>query len=499
MTPNLIAFIIVLYFSVLVLISFLTSRKSNNDSFFIGNRQSPWYVVAFGMIGTSLSGVTFISVPGWVGSQSMTYMQMVFGYFIGYIIISFVLLPLYYRLKLTSIYTYLGGRLGLSSYKTGAGFFLLSRTLGAAARLFLVAEVMHSTVFQFWGVSFATTVVITILFIWIYTFRGGIKTIIWTDTLQTLFMIVAVIVTIVYIMDSMQMDFGSMVTVIGNSDYGTVFQFEDWSKTNHFLKALLNGMLITIVMTGLDQDMMQKNLSCRSRSDAQKNMLSFSVVLIVVNFLFLALGALLFIYANHQNIAIPERTDMLYPVIATQGYLPSFVGIVFILGLIAAAYSSADSALTSLTTSFTVDIVGIKGKTEKEVKRLRFMSHVLFSVLLLIAVIILNSVNDTKNIIHILFTIASYTYGPLLGMFFFGIVTKRTIVYGNLVPAVAVLAPVFSFGFYFMCLFLWDYKIGYEILLFNGGLCFLGLWLISSNGEAENELDENIIDTDLDK
>jgi len=477
MSATTVILIIFAYFIMLMGVAYLTSRKSNNESFFIGNRQSPWYVVAFGMIGTSLSGVTFISVPGWVESQSMLYMQMVFGYFAGYLIIAFVLLPLYYRMNLISIYSYLGERLGGSAYKTGAVFFLLSRTLGAAARLFLVASVMQLTVFDAWNVPFAVTVLITILFIWIYTFRGGIKTIIWTDTLQTLFMILAVVITISYILSEMDYSIADMASAVFSSKYGQVFEFDDWSAPNHFFKALLNGMLITVVMTGLDQDMMQKNLSCRNKAEAQRNMLTFSAVLIGVNFMFLFLGAMLFIYAKDQSVAIPEQTDMLYPIIATQGHLPSVAGIVFILGIIAAAYSSADSALTSLTTSFTVDIVGIKGKTEKQVKKLRLRGHVLFSVLLLVAVLLINVFKE-GNIIHVLFTIAAYTYGPLLGMFAFGILTKRKPVNDSLVPVIAILSPILSFLLYWLTLKYAGYKIGYELLLFNGALCFFGLYVL---------------------
>ena len=353
MKPLHILFLIVGYFSVLILISFITGRKATNDTFFKANNSSPWYLVAFGMIGASLSGVTFISVPGWVENQSMSYMQMVFGYIVGYAVIGLVLLPLYYQLNLTSIYTYLEDRFGRYSYKTGASFFLLSRTIGAAFRLFLVANVLQLLLFDEFGIPFWFTVTITILLIWLYTFKGGIKTIVWTDTLQTLFMLIAVGVCIYTISD--KMNISNIFSYIADNELSKTFFFEDYKTGNYFWKRFFSGAFIAIVMTGLDQDMMQKNLSCRNLKDAQKNMFWFTIVLVIVNFFFLALGVLLTDYA--QQNGIDAHKDELFPIIATKGSLGIATAMFFLLGLIAAAYSSADSALTSLTTSFSIDIL----------------------------------------------------------------------------------------------------------------------------------------------
>ena len=371
LTPGIILLIIAAYFLLLISISYLTSRNADNDTFFIGGRKSPWILVAIGMIGASLSGVTFISIPGVIGAgglnQSFSYMQMVFGYFLGYFFIANVLLPLYYRMQLTSIYAYLGERLGIEAHKIGSIFFLLSRTIGASLRLYLVAIVLHAFVLGPFGISFALTVIVTIVLIWIYTFRGGIKTIVWTDTLQTTFMLTAVILTIISISKAMGVSVSDVPALIRASDYSQLFFFEGgWNDPNNFFKQFISGALITIVMTGLDQDMMQKNLSCKSLGDAQKNMYTFSFILIFANLLFIALGALLYIYmdqvapeimANHPELA--DNPDQVFPQIALQ-YLPPFVGIVFILGLIAAAYSSADSALTALTTSFCIDFLNFE-------------------------------------------------------------------------------------------------------------------------------------------
>jgi len=433
------------------------------------------------MIGASLSGVTFISVPGWVGGTNFYYMQIVFGYFLGYLAIANILMPVYYKLQLTSIYSYLKGRFGKHTYKTGASFFLLSRTLGAAARLYLVANVLQLTVFNALNVPFIVTVSVTILLIWIYTFRGGIKTIIWTDTLQTFFMITSVIITVIYICSKLDISFGESIDMIFSNRYKDIplyadfLNFEGWHDKQFFPKQILNGALITIVMTGLDQDMMQKNLSCKNLKDAKKNMLWFSIVLIAVNFIFLALGGLLLLYTHVKGIAVPGGDD-LFPFIATSGELPMLAGLIFIIGLIAAAYSSADSALTSLTTSFTVDILGKNNPEDEKLKGTRIKVHAIFSVVLLIAVMCIQHFSE-HNIIHTLFTIASYTYGPLLGLYALGLFTKRKI-NDTLAPYVSVLAPIFCF---FLNLSLDNY-FGYEILLINGGLTFL---LLSFTGKTK--------------
>jgi len=495
LTPQLILGLIGGYFIILLIISFLTSRKGGNDDFFVGGRKSPWFLVAFGMIGASLSGVTFISVPGAVGALpefmerttgeasvrqniQFSYMQLVFGYLLGYAVIALVLLPIYYRMNLTSIYTYLGNRFGTSSYKTGATFFLISRVLGASMRLFLVAIVLQRFVMDSFGVPFFVTVSLAILLIWIYTFRGGIKTIVWTDSLQTICMLVAVVLTIVGIGSAMNTDVSGLISIVKESEYSKTFFFnEGWSDPNNFFKQFFAGALITIVMTGLDQDMMQKNLSCRNLRDAQKNMFTLSIILVFVNLLFLTLGALLFIYADHIALEVPARTDQLYPTLALQNLSPT-IGIVFILGLIAAAYSSADSALTSLTTSFCVDFLDFeKSKSsEEEKKRTRLFVHIGFSVLLLIVIMIVNAMDD-DSIINKLFTFAGYTYGPLLGLFSFGMFTKRTLNNRWVFP-ICVAAPILTY-FLNMSLSAVGVNVGFLLLALNGALAFVGLWLIS--------------------
>jgi len=477
MSESTVLFVVVAYFALLLSISYFTGRKAGNMGFFLGNRKSPWYVVAFGMIGASLSGVTFISVPGWVGSSQFSYMQMVMGYLLGYFVIATILMPMYYKLKLPSIYTYLDERFGFSSYKTGAAFFLLSRTIGASFRLFLVANVLQITIFDAWGIPFFATVVITILLIWLYTFKGGIKTIIWTDSLQTLFMLAAVGFSIYYISAGLNINFAEMIETVKESSLSKIWFFDDWKDSRFFLKQFLGGAFITIVMTGLDQDMMQKNLSCKNIKDAQKNMYWFSIILVPVNLLFMSLGALLFIFANAKGIAIPAQTDDLFPIIATQGYLTPAIGIFFILGLIAAAYSSADSALTALTTSFTIDILQTKNLSEDALKKVRFRVHVLFSVILVIVILIFRAIND-ENVISALFRVAGYTYGPLLGLYSFGLFTKYN-VRDKWVPVIAVLSPVVTYIINANSeQLLFGYKFGFELLIVNGLLTFLGLWII---------------------
>ena len=470
------------YFLLLIVVSYFTGKDSGNQNFFLANRKSPWYLVAFGMIGASLSGVTFISVPGAVGgegaNQAFSYMQLVFGYVLGYVVIANVLLPLYYRMNLTSIYEYLERRFGFFAYKTGAGYFLLSRIIGASFRLFLVALVLHKFVLEPFGITFGLTVAITIGLIWVYTFRGGIKTIVWTDTLQTTFMLVAVIWTIIAIKNALNTDL-SIAQLVRDSEYGKMFYFEGgWSDPNNFFKQFFSGALITVVMTGLDQDMMQKNLTCKTLGESQKNMYSLSIVLVFANIFFLTLGALLYIYAADIGLAIPEKADQLYPTIALQ-HLPATLGILFVLGLIAAAYSSADSALTSLTTSFCVDFLDFeKRDDEAKKKRTRILVHVTFSFILLVAILLFNALSN-DSVINELFRAAGYTYGPILGLFVFGLSTKLEL-RNNWVLPICLIAPILSFiidsnseqwfnGFTF----------GFLILLLNGILTILGLWLIS--------------------
>jgi solute:Na+ symporter, SSS family len=486
MSAGLLLAIILGYFLILLLISAITSRKADNDSFFLGNRKSPWYIVAFGMIGASLSGVTFISVPGWVGASQFSYMQMILGYLVGYFVIANVLIPLYYRLELTSIYTYLEERFGRISYKTGASFFLLSRTLGSAARLFLVANVLDISVFNAWNIPFWLTVLITIVLIWLYTFRGGIKTIIWTDTFQTVFMLSAVILTIFIIGRNMGYNFEGLVNAIRVSEYSEIFEWEDWRSRYHFVKQFLGGAFIAIVMTGLDQDMMQKNLSCRNVKDAKKNVYWMSLSLLPVNLLFLSVGALLFIFAASRGISIPANTDDLFPLIATGAYISPIVGVLFILGLIAAAFSSADSALTSLTTSFTIDILDGRRFSAIRLSRTRKFVHIMISIVMVITILMFKLIND-RNVIDAVFTLAGYTYGPLLGLFSFGLTTKRS-VNDMWVPVIAVLSPVICFilNYYSQELFN-GYKFGFELLIVNGALTYLGLLFISRTKNPGNK------------
>jgi Na+/proline symporter len=480
MSPYTVIFIIVAYFILLITVSYFTSKGATNESFFLGNKKSPWYIVAFGMISASLSGVTFISVPGWVVSSNFSYMQVVLGYLVGYAIIANVLMPMYYKLNLTSIYTYLGQRFGKSSYKTGASFFLLSRIIGASFRLFLVANVLQVIVFNHLKIPFEVTVIITILLIWLYTFKGGIKTIIWTDSLQTLFMLIAVGVSIVLISKSLNLDFKGLVNTIAESKHSKIFYFDDIKSVNHFIKQFFAGAFIAVVMTGLDQDMMQKNLSCKNIKEAKKNMYWMSFSLVPVNLIFMSLGVLLVVFAQKNGIAMPERTDDLFPLIATQGYLSPVVGIFFIIGLVAAAYSSADSALTALTTSFTVDILNTSSKSEKELRKIRKIVHVGVSAVLVIVIIIFNAINN-ESVISAIFKVAGYTYGPLLGMYAFGLFTKYK-VKDRAVPFIAIVSPIICILLnYFSQELFWGYKFGFEILILNGAITFLGLFFFRKN------------------
>ncbi|MCF8716213.1 sodium:solute symporter [Joostella atrarenae] len=477
MKPIYILLIIAAYFGILILISFLTSKDGeSNDNFFKANRQSPWYIVAFGMIGASLSGVTFISVPGWVEESKFGYMQVVFGYILGYLIIGTVLLPLYYKLNLTSIYTYLEKRFGKNSYKTGASFFLLSRIVGASFRLFLVANVLQVIIFNEMGVPFWATVTLTILLIWLYTFKSGIKTIVWTDTLQTLFMLIALGVAIVTVYNDLNITGENMIDYISSSELSKMFFFDDFKNANYFWKQFISGAFISVVMTGLDQDMMQKNLTCRSLKDAQKNMFWFTIVLTIVNFIFLCLGLLMTVYA--QQYGIDAHKDDLFAVLA-KDYLGMGVFIFFLIGLIAAAYSSADSALTSLTTSFSVDILNIEKKYSQEKQiSIRKKIHVLFSLLLILVIIAFKYIIKDESVIAKLFVFTGYTYGPLLGLYSFGLFTKLK-ANDKWVPVVAILSPFLAYFISYVSKTYYEFDFGFFVLILNGALTFIGLLLIS--------------------
>lgn len=493
MAPGILFCFVIGYFIILLVIAWLTSRKStDNDTFFIANRNSKWYLVAFGMIGTSISGVTFISVPGTVNQDYFSYFQFVLGNAVGYVIIATVLMPLYYRLKLTSIYTYLEHRFGFWSYKTGAFFFLISRIIGSAFRLFLVAIVLQHFIFDDWGIPFWVTVAVSLLLIWTYTFRGGLKTIIWTDTIQTIFLVASVILSIMFIGKAMHLSIGGLIDTVKNSSYSKIFIFDHFlSDRRFFLKHFLGGAAVAVAMTGLDQDLMQKNLSCRNLYEAKKNMFSFTGIFVLVNIFFLSVGALLYIFAHAAHIAIPARSDFLYPDIAFN-YLGPVAAIVFILGLTAATFATTDSALTALTTSFCVDFLNMDKKqaangNSKKLIRIRKNIHILFSFVFLLVVVAFKYL-VSEAVVTAIFTVASYTYGPLLGMFMFGIIIKRP-VRDKWVPAVCILSP-------FICWLLaststhWlgGYVFGFELLIVNGLITFIGMLMISKKQNLQLQL-----------
>ncbi len=485
MPPLLILGIFLIYTAILFLVTWLTARKADSQSFFIGNKISPWFVVAYGMIGASLSGVTFMSLPGWVKDTQFSYMVVVFGYLFGYFVIATVLLPLYYRLKLTSIYSYLGQRFGFWSYKTGAGFFIISRTLGASLRMYLVINVLQIFVFDAWHIPFWVNVLVFIILIILYTLKGGIRTIIWTDTLQTTFMLLAVVLSVIYISRDLNVSLHGLFTEVKNSAVSRMF-ITDWHHERFFIKQFFSGMFITIVMTGLDQEMMQKNLSCRNIKDAQKNMFTFSGILVFVNLLFLFLGAILLIYVRDRGVEV-RISDDIFPTVAIS-YLGPVAGVVFLIGLISAAFPSADGALTSLTTSVSIDFLGLdqrKGITEKVRTRIRYAVHLSIAFVFFISVIIFSMLSD-KAVIDKLFTIAGYTYGPLLGLYSFGLFTRRN-VKDRLTPFIAIISPLVCFVLSRYSVVLFNgYKFGFELLLLNGLLTFAGLLAFSTKPKPVN-------------
>jgi Na+/proline symporter len=477
MNPIWIGLILLSYFGILLLIARLTSRGATNEGFFIGNRKSPWYIVAIGMVGASISGVTFISVPGWVISSKFAYMQMIFGYLAGYQVIIWLLLPLYYKLKLTSIYGYLDQRFGYWSYKSGASFFLLSRTIGSAARLFLVSAVLQIAFFDALHIPFAVNVLIIMGLIYLYTYKGGIRTIIWTDSVLALMFITALILTVVLVKRDLNLGWTEMAGQIRDSGLGKIFFWDDFGgDRRHFIKYFLGGMFITITMTGLDQDLMQKNLSCRTLKDSQKNMTWFSLSLVPINLLFLTLGALLILFSKSRGLELPAASDNLFPMIAMGGYLPQAVGLIFITGLVGAAFSSSDSALTALTTSFTIDILNKENAPEEVTRKVRNRVHILLTLIFLLVILLFRALNN-RSIIDTIFTIAGYTYGPLLGLYAFGMFTHLQ-VRDRLVPAAVILAPVLTFLIQHFSQQWIDYVFSFELLLINGMLTFLFLWLI---------------------
>jgi Na+/proline symporter len=471
--------IIVVYFSVLWLISYIVSRKnSDNDAFFLGNKKSPWWVVAIGMLGSSISGVSFVSVPGMVKNFDFTYMQTVFGFFAGYLIIANVLLPLYYKMNLTTIYTYLEDRFGKYTYKTGASFFLLSRTIGSGVRLYLAVLILQHLIFESLHVPFVVTAFSAVFLIWLYTHRSGIKTIVWTDTLQTLCLVSALILIVVQVSKQLDFNIGDFISSIFNYKHSRIFVFDDWHSKQNFFKQFFSGIFIAIVMTGLDQDMMQKNLTCKNLRDAQKNMYWYGITFVPLNLLFLSLGAMLLMLATKNNIALPASSDDILPMFAIQ-YLGPIVTFLFVIGIIATTFASSDSALASLTTSFSVDILNIQKNELKVAVRIRKYTHIGMSVLFVLIILVFKALNN-KSLIDAIYTIASYTYGPLLGMFSFGLLSKRK-VNDKLVPYIAILSPLICYGLNLLTSNLFNYPLGYELLIINGLITFGGMWIISTS------------------
>jgi Na+/proline symporter len=470
--------IIIVYFSILLLISYLVGRKStDNDTFFLGNKKTPWWVVSIGMVGSSISGVSFVSVPGMVRGIDFTYMQTVFGFFFGYLFIANVLLPLYYKLNLTSIYTYLEQRLGEYSYKTGALFFLLSRTIGSGVRLFLATIILQRFIFDAWHIPFVVTTIGAVFLIWLYTHRSGIKTIVWTDTIQTLCLISALVLLVLKVYNKLDLNFCEFVTSLINSGDSRIFVFDDWHNKQNFFKQFFSGIFIAIAMTGLDQDMMQKNLTCKNIRDAKKNMYWYGISFVPLNLLFLTLGAMMLMLSAKLNIALPASSDEILPLFATQ-YLGSAVTFLFVIGIIAATFASSDSALASLTTSFSVDILGVQHNEPKVAERKRRFTHIGMSVLFVVIMLIFKLLNN-KSIIDAVYTIASYTYGPLLGMFAFGLFTKRQ-VRDKVVPYIAIASPFICFGLNQLTTNVLNYPLGYELLIINGLITFGGMFFFSN-------------------
>lgn len=498
MTPTLVASVLIGYFLALIILAYFTSRKADTTTFFTGNRQSPWYLVAFGMIGTSLSGVTFVSVPGNVYYEGMGYFQVVLGYILGYVVIAQVLMPLYYRMNLVSIYEYLLDRFGVVSYKTGAAFFILSRTLGSAIRLFLATNVLQLFLFDRLGVPYFVTAFVTVALIWVYTFRGGIKTIVYTDVFQTVFLVGAVILCTVTIMQALQLDFGALFERISGTStkdgfsMTRLFFFDDANAAGYFPKQFFGGMFIAIAMTGLDQDLMQKNLTCKSIGDARKNMYSFTGIMVAVNFLFLLLGGALYVYAESRGVALPAgngpgmiKADDVFPTLAL-GEFGTWAGVLFLLGITASSYASSDSALTALTTGFCIDFLNFHKRPEEQKKRYKLIVHIGFSLLFLLISIIMHEL-QAPNLITVVLKVAAYTYGPLLGLFFFGILTRRKPA-EVFVPFICIISPVLC---YLLATFSpeWfgGYKFGFELLIVNGLLTFSGLLLASAGNRPETK------------
>ena len=461
---------ILIYFCILLLFSKMTSRKANNDTFYRADRRSPWYMVAFGMVGASISGITFVSVPGMVIKSDMTYLQMCLGFIVGYFLVAFLLLPVYYKFNLTTIYSYLQHRLGIRSYKTGASFFLLSKMTGAAVRFFVVCIILQRFVLDGVGIPFFVTVPAMVLLIWLYTRKGGIKTLVWTDSFQTTCMFAALILIIYQVMQQLDMNFSEAYQAISSHTHSRIFVFDDWVSKQNFWKQFLSGIFVVIVMTGLDQDMMQKNLTCKTLKDAQKDMCTYGFAFVPANLLFMSLGVLLMMLAQRDGIALPTSGDELLPMFAATGRLGSIVTVLFTIGVVAASFSSADSALTALTTSYCVDI-----RQRPADERLRRRAHIGVAVVFVAFILLFRMLNST-SVIDAIYVMCSYTYGPLLGLFAFGLTTRRPVA-DHLVPYIAIASPLLCFAIDTAAQSLWGYKFGYELLMLNGMLTFAGLWM----------------------
>ena len=483
MSPLLLFSFVIAYFLILLSVAWYTGRNSNNESFFIGNKNSNWMLVAFGMVGTSLSGVTFVSVPGAVAKESFAYFQITLGYLIGYLVIAYVLLPLYYRLNLTSIYNYLHNRLGFTSYKTGAGFFILSRILGATARLYLVVNILQDAILNSFHIPFWITTLIILFMILLYTYEGGVKTIVYTDTLQTTCMLAGLVICVIYILNSLHLGFGDSLQAMHEKGYSKIFFTSPDSKL-FFVKQILAGAFITITMTGMDQEMMQKNISVNKLKDSQKNVISMSIVLLIVILIFLFLGGLLYLYAHQLNL--PVTGDKLFPNIALE-HMPPFVSVIFIIALISALFPSADGAITALTSTFCIDIIGMQRRfdlTDIQKKKMRQRVHLSFAAIFLLFVMLFKWINE-PSMIGLLLKVATFTYGPLLGLFTFGILLKRN-VQDKLVPFICLASPIICFILdRFQKELFGSFEIGLELLIINGGITFLGLWLISKPADTK--------------
>ena len=484
MSPLLLFSFVIGYFLILLVVAWYTGRNSDNHSFFIGNKNSNWMLVAFGMVGTSLSGVTFVSVPGAVAKESFAYLQITIGYLFGYLMIAYILLPLYYKLNLTSICNYLSSRMGFNSYKTGSSFFILSRTLGATARLYLVVNILQEAILNSFNIPFWATTLIILVMILLYTFEGGVKTIVYTDTLQTTCMLAGLVICVFYILNQLNMGFGDSLQAMNDRGYSKIF-FTDPNSKFFFLKQIIAGAFITVTMTGMDQEMMQKNISVKTLKDSQKNVMSMAITLATVIVIFLFLGGLLYLYAENLNIAVSG--DKIFPVLAME-HMPPVVSVIFIIALISALFPSADGAITALTSTFCIDIIGIQRRpdlTEAAQKKIRQRVHLTFAAIFLVFVLIFKWVND-PSMIGLLLKIAAYTYGPLLGLFTFGIITKR-VVKDTLVPYVCIAAPIICFIIdKYQKSLLGSYEVGLELLIINGTITFLGLILISKKGNGTN-------------